>query len=278
VEASILIQCEERSSMEENIHAGEMEIKGVYRSYGLENQVLYDVNFTIERGKFTCLCGPSGCGKTTLINLLAGYDVPDLGEISLDGEPVKGADSGRLVVFQETALFPWMTVWENAMFGPKVQGRMSEEAAITKAKELIAKVALNGFEDKFPMQLSGGMQRRAELIRALINEPRVMLMDEPLRGLDVMTREIMQEYLIKLYEDTRNTVLFITAELEEAIYLGDVVYFLTARPATVKEKMIVDLPRPRTYKHTVTERFQELQARAIQVVDEEAVKAFGGRR
>jgi len=264
--------------MAENTHAGEMEIKGVYKSYGIENHVLHDVNFRIERAKFTCLCGPSGCGKTTLINLLAGYDAPDLGEITLDGERVKGSDSSRLVVFQETALFPWMTVWENTLFGPRVQGRFKEETSTAKAKELIAKVALTGFEDKYPIQLSGGMQRRAELIRALINEPRIMLMDEPLRGLDAMTRQIMQEYLIKLYEDTRNTVLFITAELEEAIYLGDVVYFLTTRPATVKEKMIVDLPRPRTYKHTATERFQELQARAIQVVDEEALKAFGGRR
>jgi NitT/TauT family transport system ATP-binding protein len=182
------------------------------------------------------------------------------------------------VVFQETALFPWMTVWNNTMFGPRTHGRISKEEAERRATELIHKVALGGFEDKYPMQLSGGMQRRAELIRALINEPKVMLMDEPFRGLDAMTREIMQEYIIRLYEETKITILFITAELEEAIYLGDIVYFLTARPGTVKERIVVDLPRPRVYKHTATERFQELQTKAIKVVDEEAIKAFGGRR
>ena len=155
---------------------------------------------------------------------------------------------------------------------------MRMEDAEKKARELIDKVALTGFEDRYPMQLSGGMQRRAELVRSLINNPRVMLMDEPLRGLDAMTRAIMQEYIIKLYEETKVTILFITAELEEAIYLGDVVYFLTAAPGTIKEGFEVDLPRPRTYKHTVTERFRDLQEKAIQIVDEEAVKAFGGRR
>lgn len=256
---------------------GEMEMSRVYKSFGRGKEVLEDINFKVERGVFTCLCGPSGCGKTTLINLMAGYDEPDVGHVTLDGKPIKEPGWDRLVIFQETALFPWMTVWDNAMFGPRAQRRTSKAEANKKARELIDMVALRGFEDKYPMQLSGGMQRRAELVRTLINDPKVMLMDEPLRGLDAMTREIMQEYIIKLYEETKATILFITAELEEAIYLGDVVYFLTARPATVKERMVVDLPRPRTYKHTATERFQELQARAIQVVDEEAVKAFGGK-
>lgn len=260
---------------------GEMELSRVYKSYGTgkdTKDVLRDVNFKVEKGTFTCLCGPSGCGKTVLINLMAGYEFPDVGHITLDGEPVKEAGWDRLVIFQETALFPWMTVWDNAMYGPRCQGRMSNKEAEERARDLIEKVALKGFEDRFPMQLSGGMQRRAELVRTLINDPKVMLMDEPLRGLDAMTRQIMQEYIIKLYEDTRVTILFITAELEEAIYLGDVVYFLTAAPGTIKKKMEIDLPRPRIYKHTVTERFWELQAEAIQIVDEEAVKAFGGRR
>lgn len=262
----------------DRLEPGEMEMSRVYKSFGRGKEVLEDVSFKVERRFFTCLCGPSGCGKTTLINLMAGYDEPDIGHVTLDGQPVKEAGCDRLVIFQETALFPWMTVWDNAMFGPRTQGRISRKEAEERARDLIEKVALEGFEDKFPMQLSGGMQRRAELVRTLINDPKVMLMDEPFRGLDAMTREIMQEYVIKLYEETKVTILFITAELEEAIYLGDVVYFLTARPGTIKERMVVDLPRPRNYKHKVTERFQELQTKAIQVVDEEAIKAFGGRR
>lgn len=260
---------------------GEMEVSRVYKSYGAGKdfkQILKDVNFKAEKGTFTCLCGPSGCGKTTLINLMAGYELPDVGHVTLDGVAVKEAGWDRLVIFQETALFPWMTVWDNAMYGPRCQGRMSNKEAEERAQGLIDKVALTGFEDKYPMQLSGGMQRRAELVRTLINDPKVMLMDEPFRGLDAMTREIMQEYIIKLYEETGVTILFITAELEEAIYLGDVVYFLTAAPGTIKEKMEIDLPRPRIYRHTVTDRFRELQDMAIRVVDEEAVKAFGGRR
>ncbi len=263
--------------MERTLEPGEMELKGVYKSFGAGKDVLKDVSFKVEKGTFTCLCGPSGCGKTTLINLMAGYDVPDVGYVTLDGEPVKEAGWDRLVIFQETALFPWMTVWNNAMFGPRSQ-KVDLSAAEKRAHDFIERVALGGFEDKFPMQLSGGMQRRAELVRTLVNDPKIMLMDEPFRGLDAMTREIMQEYVIKLYEETKVTILFITAELEEAIYLGDVVYFLTAAPGTIKKKIEVDLPRPRLLKHTISERFQELQARAIEIVDEEAIKAFGGRR
>lgn len=264
--------------MTRSLEPGEMELKGVFKSYDQGKEVLVDVNFKVQKGTFTCLCGPSGCGKTTLINLMAGYALPDAGFVTLDGSPVKDPGWDRLVIFQETALFPWMTVWDNAMFGPRVQGRMSTEVAEKRAHEFIDRVALGGFEDKFPNQLSGGMQRRAELVRTLVNDPKIMLMDEPFRGLDAMTREIMQEYVIKLYEETQVTILFITAELEEAIYLGDTVYFLTAAPGTIKYKMKVDLPRPRLLEHTLTQEFLDYQAQAIQIVDEEAKKAFGGRR
>jgi NitT/TauT family transport system ATP-binding protein len=143
-----------------------------------------------------------------------------------------------------------------------------------KAEYLIDLVGLNGFEDKYPDQLSGGMQRRGELIRSLINEPKVLLMDEPFRGLDAMTRQIMQEYIIKVFESTGVTVLFITAELEEAIFIGDVAYFLTVRPAVIKKEIKITLPRPREFRHTATREFLELQRQAIETVDEEAQKAF----
>ncbi len=252
---------------------GGMELKNVNMSFGRGKEVLEDVTISLERGKFTVLCGPSGCGKSTLIYLLAGYMTQDKGEILLDGEPLRGPGWDRLVVFQETALFSWKNLWDNIMFGPMVQNKDKKESE-EKARYLIDKVGLTGFETKFPYQLSGGMQRRAELIRALINEPRVMLMDEPLRGLDAMTRELMQEYIIKLYEETKMTILFITAELQEAIFLGSIAYFMTTRPGTIKYRMEINLPRPRTYKHLLTGEYLELEKTAIKIVDEEAVKAF----
>ena len=252
---------------------GEMEVRGVYKSYGPGKEVLEDVNFKIEKGSFTCLCGPSGCGKTSLIDILAGYAQPDIGECLLDGEPVTGPDSDRLVVFQETALLPWKNFWENTIYGPMVQGKNLMEIA-DKAEALINMVGLVGFEESYPSQLSGGMQRRAELVRALINEPKVLLLDEPFRGLDAMTRQIMQEYIINVFEKTGVTILFITAELEEAIFLGDKAYFLTARPAKVKKELIIDLPRPRKFEHLTSRRFIELQREAMDTVDDEAKKAF----
>jgi NitT/TauT family transport system ATP-binding protein len=255
------------------IDPGEMEIRGVYKSHGPGKEVLRDVNFKIPKGSFTCLCGPSGCGKTTLINLLAGYSRPDIGECLIDGRPVDGPGSDRLVVFQETALLPWKNLWENTIFGPMVQGKDLMEIA-EKAEMLINLVGLGGFEESYPNQLSGGMQRRAELVRALINEPKVLLLDEPFRGLDAMTRQIMQEYIIKLFEKTGVTILFITAELEEAILLGDRAYFLTVRPAQVKKELLIDLPRPRKFHHIASKRFVELEREAIETVDDEARKAF----
>lgn len=256
------------------VEPGEMEMKECYYSFGEGKEVLNDVSFKVEKGSFTCFCGPSGCGKTSIINLLAGYAVPDMGECLIDGVPVNGPGADRLVVFQETALLPWMTLWENTLYGPKVQGKDLTGEVADRAEELINMVGLTGFEEKYPSQLSGGMQRRAELIRALINQPKVLLMDEPFRGLDAMTRGIMQEYIIKLFEETGTTILFVTAELEEAIFLGDVAYFLTTAPATVKKELVIDLPRPRKFEHLTTARFVELQREAIETVDEEAQKAF----
>ncbi|MEM5786824.1 MAG: ABC transporter ATP-binding protein [Syntrophobacteraceae bacterium] len=256
------------------IEPGEMEMRECYFSFGEGKEVLDNVTFKVEKGSFTCLCGPSGCGKTSIINLLAGYAVPDMGECLIDGVPVHGPGRDRLVVFQETALLPWMTLWENTIYGPRVQGKDLMGEVADRAEELINMVGLTGFEEKYPSQLSGGMQRRAELVRALINQPKVLLMDEPFRGLDAMTRAIMQEYIIKLFEQTGTTILFVTAELEEAIFVGDVAYFLTAGPARVKKELKINLPRPRKFEHLTSPEFVELQREAIETVDEEAQKAF----
>jgi NitT/TauT family transport system ATP-binding protein len=243
----------------------EMQMEGVYKVYG-SLVSLANCSFEIPRGKFTCLVGPSGAGKSVIISLLAGYERPDGGKVLMDGKPVRKPGPDRIVVFQETALLPWKTLMQNTIFGPIIQHRLSIEEATRKAKILIDKSGLTGFENKYPYQLSGGMQRRAELIRALINEPQVMLMDEPLRGLDAMTRQIMQEYVIKMYEETGMTTLFITSEIDEAIYLGDTVYFLTLRPGRIKHKMDIDIPRPRTYHILTSDKFFNFRAEAIKVV------------
>jgi NitT/TauT family transport system ATP-binding protein len=258
------------------IFPGRVECRALTKTFGEEWQrqvVVHDASFAVEAGKFNVVVGPSGCGKTTLINLIAGYEPPTAGAITIDGQPVSGPGPDRLVVFQETALFPWMTSMENVMFGPTVRGVAHGEAA-RDAEQLLEKVGLTGFEDKYPSQLSGGMQRRCELARALINKPKIMLMDEPFRGLDAMTRELMQEYLLKLFEETRHTILFVTSELEEAIFLADRLLILSARPTAVKHVLAVDLPRPRDFHVLTGDRYAGLKQEALELLYQEAVKAF----
>jgi NitT/TauT family transport system ATP-binding protein len=235
--------------------------------------VIDNASFVVEQGHLNVMIGPSGCGKSTLINLIAGYEEPTRGEVRIDGERIQGPGRDRLVVFQETALFPWMTSLENVMFGPEVRGVNRREAR-QEARRLLEKVGLKGFEDKYPSQLSGGMQRRCELARALINQPKIMLMDEPFRGLDAMTRELMQEYLLRLFEETRHTVLFVTSELEEAIFLADRLLILAAKPTSVKQVLTVDLPRPRDFHVLTSHRYAELKQEALEALYVEAVKAF----
>jgi len=255
---------------------GRVECRNVTKTFGEEwaRQVVVEgAAFEVEAGRLNVLVGPSGCGKSTLINLIAGYEEPSAGEILIDGQRVQGPGRDRLVVFQETALFPWMTSLENVMFGPEVRG-MNRREARQEARRLLEKVGLKGFEDKYPSQLSGGMQRSCELARALINHPKIMLMDEPFRGLDAMTRELMQEYLLRLFEETRHTILFVTSELEEAIFLGDRLLILSAKPTAVKQVLDVDLPRPRDFHVLTTRRYGELKQEALEALYQEAVKAF----
>ncbi len=252
--------------------AGEMWLKDVHKSFSAK-KVLDGITFNIRPGSFTSLCGASGCGKTTIMNILAGYLKPDQGACLFDGQKVEGPSTDRLVVFQETTLFQWMTLWDNTLFGPKMQGR-DLKAAARQAQELINLSGLTGFEGKYPRQLSGGMQRRAELIRVLINEPKILLLDEPFRGLDAMTRAMMQEHFIKIFEETRTTMLLITSELEEAIFMGDTVYLLTAIPARIKKEMAIDLPRPRSFEQQTSLQFAALLEEAYETMEEEALKTF----
>jgi NitT/TauT family transport system ATP-binding protein len=255
---------------------GRVECRNATKTFGEQwarQVVVENASFVVEAGQLNVMVGPSGCGKSTVINLIAGYERPSSGEIALDGQRVDGPGRDRLVVFQETALFPWMTSLENVMFGPEVRGTSRRESRL-EARRLLEKVGLKGFEDKYPSQLSGGMQRRCELARALINQPKIMLMDEPFRGLDAMTRELMQEYLLRLFEETRHTVLFVTSELEEAIFLADRLLILSARPTSVKQVLAVDLPRPRDFHLLTSRRYGELKQEALEALYQEAVKAF----
>lgn len=242
--------------------SSQVKIKGVTKSFGT-NQVLGGLDFAVEAGRFTALVGPSGCGKTTAINLIAGYDTADSGAVTVDGRPVSEPASDRLVVFQETALFPWKTTLENVMFGPLSQGRKRSEV-VSEATQLLGSFGLKGFEDRLPEQLSGGMQRRAELARAMINNPSVMLLDEPFRGLDALTRELMQEYLLKIFDKMPVTTLFVTSEVDEAIYLADRVVVLSERPTRVSGIFEVPFARPRDVSVLSRPEFGELYSRIME--------------
>jgi len=245
---------------------GELIGQGLSKTYFRKDQppieVLKDCSFNFKPGHLNVVMGGSGCGKSTLAYILSGYVEPDNGTLTIDGEPVKGASSDRLMVFQETALWPWMTVQKNVTFGARAKGVDAKEAG-AKAAELLDRFGLRDFSEKFPGQLSGGMMRRAELAQALMNSPKVMILDEPFRGLDVMTRELMQEYYLKLFEDTQLSTVFITAELEEALFLADKIFIMSDAPGRVVAEIDVDLPRPRDFSCTATKRYAELEQQAF---------------
>jgi sulfonate transport system ATP-binding protein len=258
---------------------GEIQVINVSKSYGagrFAKEVVRDCSFSIERQKLTVMIGPSGCGKSTLIRLLAGFEKPNAGSITLDAKPVTGPNKDRLVVFQETALFPWMTTYENIMYGPNARGEDTGEVR-EQARFLLEKVGLTGFRDKYPPQLSGGMQRRAELARAMINNPKVMILDEPFRGLDAMSKELMWEYYAGLYEESGRTNFFVTTDIDEAIFLADRLLIMTNIPTRVRAVLEVDIPRPRKLADIFdNERANEVKVEALSLLHQEAMKSFTG--
>jgi NitT/TauT family transport system ATP-binding protein len=254
-----------------------LEVRGISKSFGigpLRQLVLDDCSFTLETGRLTVLIGPSGCGKSTLVNILAGYEAVDAGEVQLAGQLVRGPGIDRLVVFQETALFPWMTTYKNISYGPTVQRSRKHVEIEAEADQLLETVGLSDFKDKYPNQLSGGMQRRAELARAMINNPKIMMLDEPFRGLDAMTRELMQEYFLRLYEHRRQTVLFVTSEIDEAIFLADRLLIMSNGPGRIKQTIAIDLARPRKPELLTSPQYLQYKEQALEVLHAEAVKAF----
>ncbi len=253
----------------------------IYDPHGVTVMAVDDCSMNIAAGEVCMIVGPSGCGKTTLLNALAGFHSITSGEILLDGEMLCGpgkplADQGadRIVVFQNGALFPWKTLAENVAYGPIVQGKLSKSAAMKKARESLAEAGLSNVADKYPGEVSSGMARRAEIVRALINHPKVLLLDEPYRAMDALTKSIMHESLLEMYDRTKVTIYFITHDLEEAIFLGDRVYVMTTRPCRVKKVVDVNLPRPRDYSILSSNEFRLLVEETSEAVHEEAIKAF----
>src|SRR5207244_6568817 len=259
------------------ITPGEIAVEGVSKSYGaigFRKEVVHDCSFTIERAKLTVMVGPSGCGKSTVLRMLAGCEQPIAGRISLDGAPITGPDRDRLVLFQETALFPWMTTWDNILYGPRARGELTRDA-LEFGEFLLAKVGLQDFRDKYPGQLSGGMQRRAELARAMINNPKVMILDEPFRGLDAMTKELMWEYYSRLYEENRRTNFFVTTDIDEAVFLADRMLVMSNIPTQVRAVIDVDLPRPRKLIDLVeSDRANDIKQQALSILHAEAMRSF----
>ena len=241
---------------------------------------LDDCSLEVRAQGFSVLVGPSGCGKTTLLNILAGFDALTDGEVRLGGDVIAAPHTAlrpgpdRLVVFQHGGLFPWMTVIDNVCYGPVIQKKMTTPEARETARRMLVGVGLSDIENAYPGDLSGGMRRRVEIIRALINRPRVLLMDEPFRALDALTKSVMHEFLLRLYDLEPYTIFFITHDLIEAIYLGDSVSVMTTRPGRIKRIFDVGLPRPRSHRVLGSQRFLDLKAQITEAVHEEAVKAF----
>jgi NitT/TauT family transport system ATP-binding protein len=206
---------------------------------------LVDVSLRIAAGTFTCLVGPSGCGKSTLLSLIGGFAFPDQGSLTVNGAAIKGPGADRGMIFQEATLFPWLTVRENVLFGPKAQGKLSAAVA-EECDALLDIVGLQHFRDHYPHQLSGGMKQRLAIARALINHPGVLLMDEPFGALDAITRAAMQRFLLELWVTHRTTIVFVTHDVEEAVLLADRVVVMSPRPGRISAIVDVDIPQPRS--------------------------------
>jgi len=228
-------------------------------------QALDGIDIRVETGDFVALLGPSGCGKSTLLNLIAGFEAPTSGQLLLDCKTVAAPGPDRGVVFQEAALFPWLSVWENVVFGPKVQGLPRSEYE-DRARQMIEIVGLTDFRNHLPVQLSGGMRQRVGIARILTLGSRVLLMDEPFGALDAQTRLTMQELLLSVWQKLQPTIIFVTHDIDEAIFLSNTIYVMSARPGRIQERIDVPLKRPRTVADTASESFSALKLRILNLI------------
>jgi len=238
---------------------------------GRSVKALETITLAIEREEILCLVGPSGCGKTTLLNVIAGFEEATTGAVLLNGRPITGPGPDRSVVFQSPALFPWLTVFDNVVLGPR-RRRVPRQEYEPRAHELLNAMGLQSFPTSYPYQLSGGMKQRVALARALVNRPQILLMDEPFGALDAQTRLRMQEMLLRIWEAYRPTILFVTHDVEESLFLSDRVEVMSARPGTIKTEVAVPFRKPRTYEVLATPEFGAAKQKILELIYEEVAK------
>lgn len=257
------------------------DVVKVYDPDGAAVMAVDHCSLEIAAGEICMIVGPSGCGKTTLLNAIAGFHSITSGAIHMDGQmlcgpgkPMAEPGSDRIVVFQNGALFPWKSNLDNVAFGPLMQGKLGKKEIYEKARSMMADAGLSGTENNYPGELSSGLRRRVEIVRALMNDPKVLLFDEPYRALDSLTKSVMHEALLEVYYKNKVTIFFITHDLEEAIFLGHRLVIMTSRPCRPKKILTVDIPHPRDYGVLTSPRFRELMDETAAVVHEEARKSF----
>lgn len=255
---------------------GQIEIMDVSITFGngaTAHRAVETTSIDIKAGEFVCILGPSGCGKSTLMNAIAGYVTPTTGEVRVDGKRVEKPGPDRGMVFQQYSLLPWKTVYENVAFGPKMAGASRTDAG-SIANTFLGLVGLKKFGDRYPAELSGGMQQRVGIARALANYPSVLLMDEPFGALDAQTRLMMQESLLDIWRKFGTTVVFVTHDVDEAVFLSDRVLIMSAAPGKIIEDLKVDLPRPRTTNMTTTPEYMAARQFCLDTIRTESRKAF----
>ena len=251
--------------------ANKIEVLGVsklFRREGREIVAMERTDLFIEEGRFVSIIGPSGCGKSTLFNIIAGLMPPSSGKVMADGRNIVGKTGYVGYMLQKDMLLPWRTILDNIILGMEIRGVPREEA-VQRALPLMERYGLKGFENHYPKELSGGMRQRAALLRTLLYDRDIILLDEPFGALDAQTRLMMQNWLLQIWEDFRKTVLFVTHDIDEAIYLSDDIYVFTARPGRIKAKVTVPMPRPRTHQDMTTPQFAEIKHLLLDLLSEE---------
>lgn len=253
-----------------------IEINGVSKVFRSERSAeivaLKNISLKVNEGEFVTIVGPSGCGKSTLLYLIAGLVTSTEGEILVNGKKVNGPDPGCGIVFQEFRIFMWRTVLKNVLFGLEIQRRFPKDKQMELAKKYIEMVGLSGFEERYPRELSGGMKQRVAIAQTLICNPEIVLMDEPLGSVDSITREVLQQEILRLWEGEKKTILFVTHSIDEAIFLGTRVAVISARPGMIKEIFDIDFPYPRTGAEKADPKFVRLRGKIWEIIEKEVPK------
>lgn len=256
----------------------DLVVMGVTKDFAYSKKTVHaleEINLTVKHNEFVSILGTSGCGKSTLLRIMGGLEKPTTGQILVEGREIKGPGADRGMVFQAYTLFPWLTVEKNIEYGLKERNITAAQRKQI-AMHYIEVVGLKGFENAYPKALSGGMKQRVALARALANDPEILLLDEPFGALDMQTRGLMQELLLKVWQDSPKTIIMVTHDIDEAILLADRVVVMTAHPGSVKEIIDVDLPRPRDFMLRTAEEFMAYKKQAMQLIHEESLKVMNG--